>query len=262
MAEILNRIIAPDNIISLAVVAGAIVLWLGVRKGFAAYDSAGKNGGKRSSVAQTLYDVIKYVILLGAALTVLQIYHVNVTSLVAGLGLASAVVGLALQDVLKDSIMGMHMLTDHFFEVGDVVRYRDFEGVVISFSINTTKLRSIADNSVMTICNRNISEIVRCSDWVDIDIPLPYEESVRRIHAVLEDICREIEGVEGIKGCEYKGTQEFADSAVVYKIRLYCPPERRPELRRRALRVVQEGLEKENIRIPYHQMDVHNLPRK
>ena len=257
MTEILNRIIAPDNIISLAVVAGAIVLWLGIRKAFAAY-----GGGKGSTVAQTLYHVTKYVLLLGAALTVLQIYHVNVSSLVAGLGIASAVVGLALQDVLKDSIMGMHMLTDHFFEVGDVVRYGDFEGVVISFNINTTKLRSITDNSVMTICNRNISEIVRSSDWVDIDIPLPYEESVKRIHAVLEDICRDIRCVEGIEGCEYKGTQEFADSAVVYKIRLYCPPERRPELRRRALRVVQEGLEKENIRIPYHQMDVHSLPRK
>lgn len=262
MREMLDRVIAPDNIISLAVMIGALVLWLGIRKGFAAYDSAGKNGGKRSSVAQTLYDVIKYAILLGAVLTVLQIYHVNVTSLVAGLGLASAIVGLALQDVLKDTIMGIHLMTDHFFGVGEVVRYRDFEGVVISFNINTTKLRSITDNSVMTICNRNISEIVRCSDWVDIDIPLPYEESVGRIHAVLEDICREIGTVEGIEGCECKGTQEFADSAVVYKIRLYCPPERRPELRRKALRVVQEGLEKENIRIPYHQMDVHSFPRK
>ena len=255
MREIFDRIVAPDNVISLAVVVGAVVLWLGVRKGFAAYDG----GGKRSTVAQTLYDVIKYAILLGAALTVLQIYHVNVTSLVAGLGLASAIVGLALQDVLKDSIMGLHLLSDHFFEVGDVVRYGNFEGVVISFNIKTTKLRSIVDNSVMTICNRNISEIVKCSGWVDIDIPLPYEESVKRIHTVLEDVCREIEAVEGIEGCEYKGTQEFEDSAEVYKIRLYCPPERRPELRRRALRVVQEGLEKENIRIPYHQMDIHHL---
>ena len=32
MAEILNRIIAPDNIISLAVVIGALVLWMGIRK--------------------------------------------------------------------------------------------------------------------------------------------------------------------------------------------------------------------------------------
>ena len=261
MAEILNRIIAPDNIISLAVVIGALVLWMGIRKAFAAYDSAGKNGGKRSSVAQTLYDVIKHAILLGAVLTVLQIYHVNVTSLVAGLGLASAIVGLALQDVLKDTIMGIHLMTDHFYEVGEVVRYRDYEGVVISFNINTTKLRSISDNSVMTICNRNISEIVRSSDWVDIDIPLPYEESVKRIYAVLENICREIEGIEGIEGCEYKGTQEFADSAVIYKIRLYCPPEQRPELRRKALHIIQEGLEKEHIHIPYRQVDIHNLPR-
>lgn len=92
-------------------------------------------------MAQTLYDVIKYAILLGAALTVLQIYHINVTSLVAGLGLASAIVGLALQDVLKDSIMGVHLLSDYFFEVGDVVRYGDYEGVVISFYGKTPIIR-------------------------------------------------------------------------------------------------------------------------
>ena len=84
---------------------------------------------------------------------------------------------------------------------------------------------------------------------------------MKRIYAVLENICREIEGIEGIEGCEYKGTQEFADSAVIYKIRLYCPPEQRPELRRKALHIIQEGLEKEHIHIPYRQVDIHNLPR-
>ena len=258
MAEVLNRLIAPNNIISLAVIVAAILLWVGVRKAFAAHDGG---AGKRSSLAQTIYDAIKYAILLATVLTVLQLYHVNVTSLVAGLGLASAIIGLALQDVLKDSIMGIHMLTDHFFEVGDVVRYGDFEGVVTAFNINTTKIESIVDHSVMTVCNRNISQIIRCSDMVDIDIPLPYEESPRRIHAVLEDICREIESVEGIERCEYKGTQAFDDSAVIYKVRFYGPPEQWPELRRRALRVIQEGLEKENIQIPYQQVDIHQRSR-
>lgn len=256
MEEFLTRLIAPNNMISLAVTISALLLWVAVRKGFTAYDGANR-GKNRSSVAQTMYDLIKYSILLGTVLTVLQINHVNVTSMVAGLGLASAIVGLALQDLLKDSIMGIHMLTDRFFEVGDVVRYGSFEGVVISFNIKTTKLQSIYDNSVMTICNRNISEIVRCSNWSDIDIPLSYKENAEAVHALLEDICLEISQVEGMEDCQYKGTQDFIDSATLYKIRLFCPPEQSSELRRKALRIIQTRLAEAGIRIPYRQVDIH-----
>ena len=73
MREMLARVIAQGNIISLAVMVGGIILWLGIRKAFAAYCG----GQRQETEAQTLCDVIKYAFLLGAALTVLQIYHIN-----------------------------------------------------------------------------------------------------------------------------------------------------------------------------------------
>lgn len=262
MAELLERLFSPKSMISLAVALSALLLWIAIRKGFAAYESAGKSGKNRSSVAQTMYDLFKYSILFGTILTILQINNVNVTSMVAGLGLASAIVGLALQDVLKDSIMGIHLLTDRFFEVGDVVKYGDYEGVVISFNIKTTKLQSIIDNSVMTICNRNISQIVRCASLLDIDLPLSYEEKAGKVHSLLEEICEEIRRMDGIEDCQYKGTQDFSTSAIVYKIRLFCPPELHPELRRRALRLIQMRLDEEGIKIPYQQLTIHHLGQR
>lgn len=262
MEAFFDRLLSPTSILSAAIVLGALLLWLAVRKGFAAYDGGRKNGRKRSSVAQTVYDVIKYGILLGTALTVLQINHVNVTSMVAGLGLASAIVGLALQDVLKDSIMGIHLLTDRFFEVGDVVRYGEFEGVVISFNIKTTKIQSVLDNSIMTICNRNISEIVRCSTWTDVDIPLSYEAKAGEVRAVLEEVCQEIGEIEGIEKCEFKGTQSFEDSAIVYKLRFYCPPAQRPALWRAAMGLIQDRLEEAGLKIPYQQVDIRQILQK
>ena len=260
MPDILNRLLAPTNLLSVALAIGALLLWLGIRRGFIAYECANLREGKRSSVAQVLYDTAKYSILFGTMLTVLQINHVDVSSMVAGLGIASAIVGLALQDVLKDSIMGIHMMADHFFEVGDVVRYGEFEGIVVSFNINTTKLQSIYDRSIMTICNRNISQIVKLSNWMDIDLNLAYEEKPEKVHATLSKICEKISRVDGIEDCIYKGTQSFEESAVIYKLRLICPPENRPELHRAAMRLIQEELERANIRIPYRQLDIHSSP--
>ena len=259
--SIIGVIFSPQVVFSICVLIAAGVLWHMIRKGEIAYmqrkNSQG-HGARQSAISRICMDIIKYGIVAGTVLLILQLNGVNVTSLIAGLGLVSAIVGLALQDVLKDTIMGIHMVTDHFFEVGDVVRYGNFEGIVISFNMKTTKLRSIYDNSVMTICNRNISEIVKLSDWLDIDLPLSYEEDRKKVNGVLEKCCTRIRAAEGIEDCLYKGVQEFADSAVLYKIRLVCRPEKKPELRRMALGILQEELEKAMITIPYPQMDVHS----
>ena len=106
----------------------------------------------------------------------------------------------------------------------------------------------------------NISQIVKLSNWMDIDLNLAYEEKPEKVHATLSKICEKISRVDGIEDCIYKGTQSFEESAVIYKLRLICPPENRPELHRAAMRLIQEELERADIRIPYRQLDIHSSP--
>lgn len=81
--------------------------------------------------------------------------------------------------------MGLHIMSDRFFSVGDVVKYRDIEGVVIGFTMKSTTIRCIDDRSITTVCNRNISEITRLPKpaQVDIDLPVSYDEEPGRIIA-------------------------------------------------------------------------------
>ena len=123
---------------------------------------SGKPGiskGEKGTAIQVTYSLIRLVLIAGCIFSVLQINGVDVSSMLAGVGLVSAFIGLAAQDFLKDIVMGTRMLTDRFFEVGDVVQYGSFEGVVTSFDIRCTKIRSLSDGRVLTVCNRNISEI-------------------------------------------------------------------------------------------------------
>jgi len=261
MDKILQFITSEKFVSSVITVGVALGLWALLKRFFATMgEKAAQSGGaygRKAAILRNVQSAVKYVIIAIAALTVMQSFGVNISSFIASFGIASAIVGLALQDMLKDIIMGVHIVTDKFYAVGDVVRYNGMEGVVVSFNIRTTKLKNIMDGSILTLCNRNVSEISVVSDLVDMDIPLAYEEEPKHVHKTLSEIAEHISECEGIKSCEYKGTQRFEDSAIIYKLRFFCDPEKKGDMWRKAIAIVQEGLADAGISIPYNQLDIH-----
>ena len=264
MSDFLQSEELTHVLISLVIAILAFSLWQAIRKVYRMTAQTAGVKGERATLIRVCVDCTRFFLLAGTILLILQVNGVNVSSVFAGLGILSAVVGLALQDMLKDIIMGVHIMTDHFFSVGDVVRYQNIEGVVIGFTTRTTTIRSIYDQTITTICNRNISEITRMqpSALVDIDIPLSYAEDPRKVHSVLRVICARIDRLDGIDQCVYKGAQKFEESAVLYKVRFFCPPETKPDRTRDALREIQNGLAEADIQIPYRQCDVHIVSDK
>ena len=247
-------------VISVGVVILVIVVWIAVRKITRAIN--GRRGEEARKDASTIklviYDTIKVLIFFLLILVILQINGVNVTSLVAGLGVASAIVGLALQDFMKDIIMGVHILLDNFFQIGDLVQYMDEEGIVEEFNLRTTKIRSLADGDLVIICNRDINKLARTSPEIYVRVPLPYELPVGQAHEIMEEIAGAIEKEEEITVCSFLGTAELGAHSVAYLLKVVIEePAAKLRTRRRALRVVQEVLLEKKIEIPYEQLDVH-----
>lgn len=207
-------------------------------------------------ITKTAKRVLKLLLTVVAVIAILQVNGINVTGVVASLGIVSAIVGLAIQDFLKDLVMGVHIASDKFFSVGDVVRYKDKEGIVASFTLKTTKIVALDDKSVISICNRNIEEIAKVGDIVNLDIPLEYEEDPARIHKVLGAVTEQIGQIDGIYKATYKGTQEFGDSAIIYRITYFCDAKTKYAKRRDALKLIQEALIEAKLTIPYNHMDV------
>lgn len=245
-------------IISLCVVGVAVIIWMVFKRLYNRHvEQQVAAGGNRPTTL--FYNAARGVVVILVILAVLQINEINVTSLVAGLGIASAVVGLALQDYLKDIIMGTHIVRDSFFKEGDVVRYGDKEGVVIEFSMRTTKIRLFANGDILSVSNRNISEIsvVPESQFQDIDIGLPYEEDHQRVFDILSDAASRIAQLDGVDDCVMKGIVNFEDSDILYKVRFFCYPAKKYDLRLAANRIILECLTEAGISIPYPQIDVH-----
>lgn len=258
MDGLLKYLVSAKFIISLIIVAVALVIGILLKRIIKRITkSIDPEDSKKKAVWHNTNSAVRSVLILITVLIVLQVNDINVGSLIASLGIVSAVVGLALQDFFKDIIMGYHIMSDHFFSVGDVVLYEGVESVVKSFNAKSTKLESTVDHSVMTVCNRNISEITVVSDESDLDVPLPYGESAERVFPILQKICRKIGEIDGIDRCRLLGTYSFESSAICYKIRLCCPPKDKFFLRIAAMRVLQDGLLAAGIEIPFTQIDIH-----
>lgn len=249
------------RIIGSAVIAGvAFLIWKIISHVYRKYvmrRNEKEGPGKEHTYSYVVYDIIKYIILVITVLGVLQVNGIDVSSVIAGLGVAGVVMGLALQDLLKDVIMGFHIMFDHFFEVGDTIRYGSREGKVLNLNLRTTTIKDLANGDVIAICNRNFSEGAKVQKWTDIDLGLSYDDDFRKINQVLTAVSEEIKGIDGIEDCAYKGVDAFNDSAISYKIRIWCDTEIKYEMRRAALRIIQARLDEAGIGFPYPQMDVH-----
>ena len=248
-------------VISILIILITVVFWLiyrCIRNSYLKKKNVDERTRAVSSIRSVIYDTIKVSIFFLLVLAILQINGVNVSSLIAGVGVASAVIGLALQDFLKDIIMGIHIMMDDFYQIGDLVKYGEEEGLVESFNLRTTKIRSIGTGDLITVCNRNISDISKSSADVYIHQPLPYDLSVGKANELMEGIANKIGECEDIAGCAFLGTSNFDASSVDYLLKVTCEkPEMKLGCRRRALQVIKETLETEKIDIPFEQLDVH-----
>ena len=212
---------------------------------------------RRLTYYRLITNILKYVIIVIVIMIVLQINGFNVASLLTGLGVVSLVAGLALQDALKDIIMGFNLIADEYFSVGDVVKVGDVEGIIIELGLKATKIKDIKYGNIIVIANRNISSAVTLSNYCDIEIPLPYEENYGDIEALMKKIMKKMEGIKAISNIRFLGLNKFDSSAILYKIAFDCKPDERFQAKRDANKVVKEILEKEGIAIPYTQIDLH-----
>lgn len=139
--------------------AGALAL-LGFRMADIATDAFERRAALTESriddqLAPLLRTALKGGVALIGALFVLGNLGVNVTSLIAGLGLGGLAVALAAQDSIRNLLGGVTIFADRPFQVGDWVVMNDIEGTVEHVGFRSSRVRTFY-NSVVTVPNARI----------------------------------------------------------------------------------------------------------
>ncbi len=227
--------------------------------------SKGKNEfdrKRKKTVVELLKNILKILIIMISVISILDLYGVNVNSFIASLGIASAVGALSLQDTLKDVISGASIIMDNYFVVGDTINLNDFKGQVIELGLKSTKIMNV-DGEVLIVANRNITEVKNLSQKAASNLiiaPTAYEEKIEKVEKVLNEIVEEIKTWPTMNQEEtsYIGVVELKDSCIDYGIRIACSPGKVWEYRREILRMIKIKYDKNKIKIPYTQIEVHN----
>lgn len=114
-----------------------------------------KDGGNSVIASRALSFVGRIVIWVCVILAVLSNLGVNVTALVAGLGVGSVAVALALQNILADLFSAVSIVLDKPFTIGDFIIVDTYLGVVEHIGVKSTRIRSL-EGDLMVFSNSDL----------------------------------------------------------------------------------------------------------
>ncbi len=131
-----------------------IIFWIASRVVGRVLTGAGNRAKLDSVVRKLLVDSVRITILTVGAITAFGTVGIDVSALIAGLGLTSLALGLALQDVVRNAVSGMLILMYRPFRLGDSIDVTGSVGEVIDINLRYTVLRG--DNKTLLIPNQNV----------------------------------------------------------------------------------------------------------
>lgn len=221
-----------------------------------------KNG---KALMQIICSLIKYAAVIVLLFFILQTLGMDTTSILAGIGILSLVVGLGAQPLIADIIAGMFIVFEHIFEVGDIIVVDGFRGMVIEIGIRTTRLEDTGGN-IKIINNADIKTLVNMTNQLSLaycDVSIEYGESLERVESILKDNLNTIKQniPQIVEGPYYQGVSELGDSAVVLRFIAKCDEGQRFQVERDLNRQFKLLFDKHNINIPFPQIVV-NQPVK
>lgn len=211
-----------------------------------------------------LADLTTVVLVTIALLVVLQfVYDVQVPGLLAGSGVVAIVLGLGMQNQLQNLFAGVSLHLGKPFKTGDWLLINGLHAKVVGISWRATRLQT-ADEVVIEISN---SEIVNQTvtnfhepqrrHAVRATIGLHYSAPPARVQQLLKEAAASVAGVCADRAPDVF-VKEFADSAIVYEIRVWIDDH---SLMSRVLSDVRShcwyAVRRAGIEIPYPQLTIH-----
>lgn len=156
--------------------------------------------------AMTLIRVLVSVGLFAlAVIVILDNLGVNVTALVAGLGIGGIAIGLAAQGIFSDLFAALAILFDRPFRRGDTIRYDNSIGTVERIGLKTTRLRSLGGEQLIMantkLLEREIHNLAMGhSRRTTLTFGLVYQTPLDKLERVSE-LARQV--VDARQGCSF-----------------------------------------------------------
>lgn len=181
---------------------------------------------------------------------------INVSAVLAGVGVVGIAVGFAAQETVANMIAGFLIFWDRPFTIGDFITTQSLYGEVRDITLRTTRIRT-NDNTYVVIPNRQIigDTLVNHSMYgetrVNVPIGIAYKERVAEARKVLMEAVQDVKGVLRDPAPDVVA-ESMGDSSVNLLVRVWIDQaaEERP-IYFRIMEASKAALDQAGIEIPY-----------
>ena len=217
-----------------------------------------------NTISTLINGTLKLVFFILGFLYILSIWGVQIGPLLAGLGIAGLAVALALQPTLSNIFSGVSMVLDKSIKVGDLIQLDNItRGKVERIGLRSTKIKN-PDNEIIILPNTKLAEsmiqnIALPEPKIRVSIPFSvgYGSDIEKVKKI---VIKEILSIKHLDK-EHEAVVRFIEmgaSSLNFLVHFHIASyEDRADSIDSANTKIYNSLRKNNIEIPFPQMDVH-----
>lgn len=211
----------PGSILVIAVTIGLLVFIKRVLIKQVAYKDL-KN--HKNTALGLLFNILQYVVGVTGIFVFMSINGINITGVLAGLGIFATIVGLSLQDTFKDLFAGLNIYDNNFYKVGDYVNYNGEICQVKFFNARVTKFQAFFTGNTYTVSNNLITSIEKVKKNSVVMFNFDYDVDKELIDDSLNNVLEAIKKDPLCKNAEYLGLLEIDIACVKYGLLITADP--------------------------------------
>ncbi len=209
--------------------------------------------------------LIAKIILWGTGfMLVLSNLGINISALVASLGIGGIAIALAAQNILSDMFSSFSIYFDKPFEIGDYIVVGDQSGTVKKIGIKTTRVQALQGEEIVFSNKELTSTMVRNFK------KLKKRRIVFEIHATYDTPNSKMEkiptiidkAIKSVKLCDLDRAhfREFGDSGLIFEVVYFIKSSDYKEnmnARQEINFAIKEAFEKEKINMAFPTQTIH-----
>ncbi len=136
------------------------------------------------------------IIYTTAGFIILSILNVDITGMVAGLGVGALVIGFGLKEIIENWVSGVLIMWGKTYAIGDVIRVGDLTGKVTDIALRTTKLKTYDRNEIIipnfVLMQEKIINLTGGSQEsvASITIAIDYTADSEKAKSIIENILK------------------------------------------------------------------------
>ncbi len=166
--------------------------------------------------------VTRFVLWIIILLLILDNLGVNITGLIAGLGIGGVAVALAVQNILGDLLASLSIVLDKPFVIGDFIVVDSLSGTIEHIGLKTTRIRSLSGEQLIfsnnDLLKTRIHNYKRMSERrIVFSFGVVYQTSLARLK-IIKDIVKDI--IEKMNSARFDRVhfKKYGDSSLDYEV--------------------------------------------